>query len=1235
MPSMQEPPFRINVLGKFEVWRDGQPITPWRSAYTQQKGLLACLACCPRGCTEETLWAFIGTEAVNAHNTEANVLPSLISKLRDALAKGSHYEKRDLIKRRRGLFCLNEEWFSTDLNDLEGLQIKDSVEDARKFLNMAAEVLPDYDDKWVEVRRGHFEEFSSSWLDELRARIRSDLDKVNQKLSFSPQDEYNQLTLQQIAGRTRFYVPSLPLPSQECLGEFFENQKTSGFWPQRVVRVDAGDQQVGPSISVSELVLEDEGRCLLLIGEGGQGKSCNLDKLFYDAVQKNGSWGESPWSALLFPLSVLRKRREENGYDTVESIEEAIRREFSAHFVGFHTPQLKQDGTQLSWVILLDGLNEIPDNIRHRGNEVVENIRTIARQLAAQGVNYRIVVTCRRGEEQHPESLMRKLQSGVTGPAFTAYHLLPLSMEEARQKIEQTFQEKSANIIAALGSNASALLTNPLLLRLVLLHGGELLREKRNISRCDLYERTIIKLLQHDLNHPRLTGVLYDVEGARRALETLAAELLYSNGGAPLFASEVAPLLWMSIQNNRWGASNWWHELQEQYGRNVPLEEVARDVEQLSLLFRPSTEEVSFLHDQFRDYLLSGRLFEAVWRNSKSLVPYLEPNWEEGLMFALERVEAASPRSAGSKSTTLIKPTEPLLQTIENREVGIYERRRALEIWARFAKFQTKEVERVFNVIGRESDRILLDTAGHAIRRVLLREPTQIARRKASAILEQRLKEGSREEKIAACKISRNLGRSLGTNLTGVLVANAEADDPAVSVAALLAINDTWLDEATIEAVIRCCSSPSAIVRYTAYDLLLAVFRRKRSFAFRERVRRMSEEMSSPLSLPQDRYAVVRWLGASPMESWTTHLIVDQVCAVQDSKEGKIVRWMAARCLYSYFHRRHLSQEQWDDLATIMADEGQPAPLRAVLKEITTLHRLYDIPSSLSSDWPPSSPVPLEWDDGSTVDDAGSIIQTEDEPELWKRWRQIESDQKATYGQHLDLTWEALGVAYDYFELDEAAKESLVTFLLRTLRTEHVDDCASVVRLSGAIGIADELLLNLRLTALNSQDANVRYHAAYALCEHHGVVGQVLRNIHDLDHATRWNAAATLFHIVGVGSDTGPKAEVLSIMLSLCGDTNQSALLRAFLVERLRFASYLPEVREAFVRCLTTDPDEGVCARALYSFQLFGRVEDLPKLERFLGDRRSTLLGTVGELAASSIGAVQEQAESLWDFPSQ
>lgn len=417
-------------------------------------------------------------------------------------------------------------------------------------------------------------------------------------------------------------------------------------------------------------------------------------------------------------------------------------------------------------------------------------------------------------------------------------------------------------------------------------------------------------------------------------------------------------------------------------------------------------------------------------------------------------------------------------------------------------------------------------------------------------------------------------------------------------------------------------------MRYTAYDLLLAVFRRKRNFAFRERVRRISEEMSSPSSLPQDRYAVVRWLGASPLESWTTHLIHNQVCAVQGSREGKIVRWMAARCLYSYFHRRHLSQEQWDDLATIMADEGQPAPLRAVLKEITTLHRLYDIPSSLNSDWPPSSPVPLEWDDGST-------IEVEDGPELWKRWRQIESDQKATYGQHLDLTWEALGVAYDYFELDESAKERLIAFLLRTLLTEHVDDCASVVRLSGAIGIADELLLKLRLTALNSQDANVRYHAAYALCEHHGVVGQVLRNIRDLDHATRWNAAATLFHIVGVGSDTRAKTEVLSIMLSLCSDTNQSALLRAFLVERLRFASYLPEVREAFVRYMTAERDEGACSRALYSFQLFGRIEDLPKIEKFLSDERSTLLGTVSELAASSIGAIKEQAESLWDLPSQ
>lgn len=1045
------------------------------------------------------------------------------------------------------------------------------------------------------------------------------------------------LIQERIAERLRVYIPELKGEPEEVLRRFFDDDGPHGFWPQRATQSITGGQADDQSIALLELI-ESRHKCLLLVSQGGGGKSSNLGKLFYEAAQGRLRTGSQAWTPLLFPLQALTlDDKGRLNKSPLISIEETLLSQFlPGHPADWQDSSLWKNlsGTP-NLLVLLEGLNEVDDTVRDNAEQLIGNIERMVRGLESSGINYRVVITVRQQEEAQPEGLTRRLQSSDWGRRFVSYNLQPLDLNEATHKVRRVLGNKAERLLNLLGDDGCELLTNPLLLRLMLDNAPKFDKEKSQdvgtITRSDLYDVAVERLLERDTSEQRLVGVLQNARVARQGLEILAAASLEgeelavhsahkpkrSGGGTYLSREAVPNLIARSVHKNKWGAAEWWRDLESRSGRPLTFAEVADALLRLNLLDAPEGTHVSFLHETFRDYLASGQLCqgsreteEGLWQSGGIAFKNLqEHKWEGVIGFAVERSDSV----------------EPLLRAVECDHLPSETRRRALEVWRLFGVARLEDINRIWGVFTSTGERLLLDAAGYALQDILLQPDAEKARiHFGHQLIEEVIESKEPICKIAVAQIARVLGHIAGPEVFKAMLKALSDASPGVRVAALLSFINYEVDDAVLEAIARVSlEDDDTMVRFVAMDVLLAVFRRKRDAKFRRMVPDVVQKFRASHHAPADRLTVVRWLGCSPFGDWTTQILWEELIESKpnDNPEFQTVRWMAARFLCSSFHRAKLTRAQKEELRAIARNEGEPPPLRAVLRELDRLCHLFD---DGEGHWPPL-PVNLSADVVADLSGLFPERHPREEPHLWREWQHLQQSLDATYHHFFNSAWQNVRLAYSYFSFATREKRLFISHIEDILKRADRESQASAVRLLCCLGVSDAELLRLRLLCLQHSDADVRHHAATSVLnfvEHSALAHQLWENLHnDLDHTARWDAAGSLGHMVG---------ELVLPALIERAHNDASPLARGFLAERLRYFAHRLEAREALLLFIRNEPNVTARARALRGFELVGTKDGLSTLESLFDDTSKTRHGVVKELARHIYEAIEKDPEPIW-----
>ncbi len=1137
---------------------------------------------------------------------------------------------KEFVQRTRDQIWL-QSWVTTDVQDFEAAS---SAEEA--ISHYAGALLSEFEasektNKWLFDRRVALENRFKKWSEEANSSGNQALGET-QDLSLTastwPQS-HARLIEERLAERLRIYLPQLRGEPEEVLHRFFDHEGVHGFWPQWITQWSADGTADDRPITLPDLIASSH-PCLLLVSQGGGGKSSNLGKLFFDAARGKLLHEGQPWTPLLLPLQALNVLN-----DRLSSLEKVLLDQFLPdHPASWQASSLwKELGGTANLLVLLEGLNEVNDAVRDNATQLVSNIETMVGGLETSGINYRVVISVRQQEEAQPEGLMRQLRASEWGRHFVAYRLEPLSWNEAVDKLNDVLGADAEQFIQLLGEGSHAVLTNPLLLRLMLDNAVALNEKARRgeapvITRSGLYNIAVERLLERDSNERRLLGVLQNASMARQGLEILAAASLEGQqpdnptahqserrGGGTYLTREAVPyLLERSVREKKWEAANWWRDLESRSGRRLTYAEVADALLRLNLVDAPLGTHVAFLHETFRDYLASGRFCQSddtygrdSWRQDVAFENFQEHKWEGTIGFAVERTGSA----------------EPMLRAAESELLPSETRRRALELWRLTIIPSLEDIKRVWGIFTTTGERLLLDAVGHALQDILLQPGTEKARESFGIRLEDLLDEDEATHKIVAAKIVRVLGHAAGPQVFKVMLRALDDHSSGVRVAAMLSFVANEIDDNSLAEVARLClDDGDTMVRFVALDVLLAAFRRKRDPKFRHMVQSVVGEFRALYRAPADRFSVVRWLGCSSLEAWTTQVLWEELTDVgpYNDEETQVVRWMAARFLCSHLHRAKLTPAQKETLRGMAGDENEPPPLRTVLDELEKLCRLFD---DGESSWPPSETM-VSTD--SSVDLWGLFdAQRTEEPLLWQKWQQLQHSLDATYHHFLDSAWENVRLAYSYFSLSPREQQALISHLEATLKRSNRESQASAVRLLCCLGVSDNSLLRLRLLCLQHPDADVRHHAATSVMnfvEHSSLAHRLWKNLHnDLDHAARWDAAGSLCHLVG---------ELVLPDLIDRARNDSSPLVRGFLAERLPSFAHREDAREALRFSLENEPNALACARAIRAYELVGTPDGLPLLQSLFEDTRNTRHGAIDTLARRAYRVIADNPEPIW-----
>ena len=1181
-------------------------------------------------------------------NHQIFLLNTLLKKKLKLSPADVNNKKEPLVLRDQGRVQLNLKLFSSDFNDLMEHGIKPLNRSDGSVMRPMT-LLKDV----VYRRKGHSPEAIKK-----RHQLRSDLvGRVARRyqqlgVSFPLQEDpvpsyvpdvsegelqsfvapkwwsgHRAITEQLMEKRVRAHIPYSPSEPRQVLRRFFDGDETNGFWPQRVVEVDALGQTSGDPSSLSQsLITSTQGsarnfsQCVLLTGAGGSGKSSNLDKLFFEAangrLSEDGSSRDQVWVPVLFPLNALHVR---NG--RLQSIEDALSHEFLPGEIQPSEVWRTLCSQVPNLLVLLDGLNEVSSAVRHHANDLVTNIESMVREFQALGVNFRVIMTCRQQEDAQPQQLIQKLEAGSWSVPFRRFEIQPLNWEEACDKLEIVFGDDALRVIDRLGDAAQATLTNPFLLRIVLSEVVEIKRyidESLSLTRSHICEIAINKLLDHDSKRQRLAGVLQNAELVRTGLEVLAAAMLDENkqegSGSTYFPVEAIPdLLEGVVVKNYWNSGNWWQRLQNLNGRSLRFDEVADALLALNVMHVLGDKRVGFLHETFRDYLASGCISSSdEWKDGQiPSTSCLNPEWEEAVIFAVERNRNDS--------------TEPLLRVIEDPSADTYLQRRAVEIWGRLGRLTSFDINRV-SAIFFSDERLLRDAASHALREVLLRSTAKSERSRFAHFIDSQLGSNNSQVKLFAIRVVYGLGQAAEPKLRESIVRATNDSNPSVRVEALLTlINNATLQEVMESATLHCFDEDRG-VRYAGLELLLAGFHRKRSPEFRKRAYSLLNEFQARFGHnPEDRYLLIRWWGRGTVEDWTTRNLVNEILqpsliAIED---GDTLQWVAARFLCSSLHRCHISQEEKIQLFKIIEDAKRPAPLRAVLEQLKQLLLIFDE----ESQWPYTPPEPDYILSLPPLSYSSTKAQGDTNSDLWGKWKTFHLSNKPVAS--MELCWGDVRVAHRYFSLSFSEAQAFITDLDKVLDSSDQAAWGLAVKLLGCLGLSDENLVRLRLKCLQHKDAHTRHHAATVLlnfCESVGLVAQLEHNfLRDQDHTTRWDAGGSLVHLVG--------EPILSELIERA-ERDPSPLTRGFLVERLRFFGYRPQVREALKRIIKNERNATVRARAIRCYELFGTPDELPLLADLSSDETMTRYGCIGALAAEVHEAITQHPSPMTQYSS-
>lgn len=353
----------------------------------------------------------------------------------------------------------------------------------------------------------------------------------------TPLDAHARSMQQVILEQTREWVPDLNTPE-----EFFERC----YWPLHVVPLDRDFKPTGLPLELETVIQGEQNKRILLLGDGGAGKTTALSKLFLAAI--HGELLQSPdWPLvpLLVNLGDLQGVEDTHFYRLTRALPHNLDKDLSP---------LKQIPGLL---VLLDGLNEVPQIVSRHA--LVTSVNGIIARLE-ESAGSRFILTCRKQESALPDSLARRVCRNAYGQAFQPYKLLPLDFDTSQRTMLAA--PEGEKVLKRMGESAHKLLCNPLVLRLACVASEALASSQTPITRDAIYSYAVHRMLERDTEEQNvLSGALSSLELARQGMVILAALMVEHGDLIEIEAAEAANLLVKCVAEERWGAHLWWARL--------------------------------------------------------------------------------------------------------------------------------------------------------------------------------------------------------------------------------------------------------------------------------------------------------------------------------------------------------------------------------------------------------------------------------------------------------------------------------------------------------------------------------------------------------------------------------------------------------------------------------------------------------------------------------------------------
>ncbi len=350
----------------------------------------------------------------------------------------------------------------------------------------------------------------------------------------TPLDEHAHLMRKVFLEQTREWVPELDTPE-----EFFERS----YWPLHVVPLDHDFKPTGLPLELETVIQNKHNTRILLLGDGGSGKTTALSKLFLAAMRGelmlSPDW---PLVPLLFNLGDLQGVTDAHFHRRARALPVAYKNDLS--HIG-RIPGL---------LVLLDGLNEVPRAVPRPA--LVTSLNGLVVRLEGS-TDSRFILTCRKQESALPDSLVRRLCRSTSGEAFRPYELLPLDSATSQKIIQAAPQGQK--VLDKMGESAAKLLCNPLVLRLACIASGRLAASQTPITRDTIFSYAVRRMLERDTEEQNvLSGALTSLGLAHQGMAILAALMVERGGLVEIEAKEAATLLLECVAKERWDAHLWW-----------------------------------------------------------------------------------------------------------------------------------------------------------------------------------------------------------------------------------------------------------------------------------------------------------------------------------------------------------------------------------------------------------------------------------------------------------------------------------------------------------------------------------------------------------------------------------------------------------------------------------------------------------------------------------------------------